>query len=302
MNICRAPQSADEFAQYYQLRWQVLRQPWGQSLGSEQDNIEDQSIHRMVIDEQGQVLAVGRLDKNGQHQAQIRYMGVDDKYKGQGLGQQIVQALELQAQIIGVKHIQLNARADARGFYKKLGYIEQGFSHTLFDVIDHYKMSKTLNAHEKHQQIAVGDLQQTWHDTIPMSKAMGLEISFYDQHSLITHCDPQFNKNLHHTMFAGSIYTLATLTGWGWVYLALNEAQLEGDIVLAEGNIQYKAPIKGVAYASVVSKAVSGASKEQFQARLLNGKNARVQLTANVYCGEKIAAIFTGSYAVISAS
>lgn len=100
-------------------------------------------------------------------------------------------------------------------------------------------------------------------------------------------------------MFAGSIYTLATLTGWGWVYLALQEAQqthvnLGGDIVLAEANIRYHSPIKGLAYGQVVKEDVSG----QFD-NLLKGKTARINLIANVYCGDKVAATFKGSYFIL---
>jgi len=78
MNTLRSPQSADEFAQYYQLRWQILRKPWQQVLGSEQDERELQSIHRMIIDEAGKVLAVGRLEQCSPNQGQIRYMAVCD--------------------------------------------------------------------------------------------------------------------------------------------------------------------------------------------------------------------------------
>ena len=118
----------------------------------------------------------------------------------------------------------------------------------------------------------------------------------------MTYCDIDFNQNLHHTMFAGSIYTLATLTGWGWVYLQLqaqqqNTANLRGDIVLAEANIKYHAPIKGLSYGQVVQQNVSG----QFD-NLLTGKKARIALVAHVYCGEKIAATFTASYVVLPRS
>jgi len=35
MNTLRSSKNAEEFAQYYQLRWQILRKPWQQALGSE---------------------------------------------------------------------------------------------------------------------------------------------------------------------------------------------------------------------------------------------------------------------------
>jgi thioesterase domain-containing protein len=299
MNTLCSPKTVDELTRYYQLRWQILRKPWGQKQGSEQDKLEQQAIHKMVINEQGEVLAVGRLEKIDKCQGKIRFMAVCEKNQGQGLGQQIIAALEQQASQLGMQEITLNARENAIGFYQKLGYKKIQFSHTLFDDIKHYTMVKKLSMHPLHKIELAQSLQDIWHTTIPLSKAMELQISYYDGEKLMTYCDADFNQNLHHTMFAGSIYTLATLTGWGWVYLALQAKQkehnnLRGDIVLAEANIKYHAPIKGLAYGQVIQKDVSG----QFD-KLLEGKAARIKLVAHVYCGEKIAATFQANYAVL---
>lgn len=296
MNVCRSPKNALEFEQYYQLRWQILRKPWEQPLGSERDGLEQESLHRMIIDVNENVLAVGRLEKSSQFSGQIRFMAVSTKVQGQGLGQQIISELEYQAQKLGITEITLNAREDAVGFYRKLGYNLQDFSHLLFDKIKHFTMSKTLSHADNHHRQASTALQNIWHETIPLSKAMNIKISYFDGAELITHCDGDFNKNLHNTMFAGSIYTLATLSGWGWVHLQLQQQQLKGDIVLAKADIKYHAPIAGIGYAKVVAKSVSG----DFT-RLIRGKNARINLTVHLYSGENIAATFTGSYAVLAA-
>lgn len=296
MNVCRSPKNALEFEQYYQLRWQILRKPWEQPLGSERDGLEQESLHRMIIDVNENVLAVGRLEKSSQFSGQIRFMAVSTKVQGQGLGQQIISELEYQAQKLGITEITLNAREDAVGFYRKLGYSLQDFSHLLFDKIKHFTMSKTLSHADNHHRQASTALQNVWHETIPLSKAMNIKISYFDGAELITHCDGDFNKNLHNTMFAGSIYTLATLSGWGWVHLQLQQQQLKGDIVLAKADIKYHAPIAGIGYAKVVAKSVSG----DFT-RLIRGKNARINLTVHLYSGENIAATFTGSYAVLAA-
>ena len=302
MNTLCSPSTTDELTQYYQLRWQILRKPWGQQQGSERDEYEKQAIHKMVINEEGEVLAVGRLEKTNTYKGQIRFMAVSDKAQGQGLGQQVLNALEQKASQLGLKEITLNAREDAIGFYQKLGYKKEKFSHTLFDEIKHYTMIKPLSIHPLHQVEMAQALQEIWHNTIPLSKAMALQISYYDGKKLMTYCDADFNQNLHHTMFAGSIYTLATLTGWGWVYLALQAKQkeqgnLRGDIVLAEANIKYHSPIKGLAYGQVVQDRVSGEYDN-----LLQGKKVRINLVAHVYCGEKIAATFQASYVVLPKS
>jgi len=299
MYTLRAPITATEFSQYYHLRWDILRKPWQQALGSEQDTQEKYAIHRMIVDEQDNVVAVGRLDKSTEQQGQIRFMAVDDDAQGKGLGKKIINALEKKAKQVGLNDVFLNARENSVGFYQKLGYELQGYSHTLYGVVKHYRMIKKLTELSQHKEIEAQALQKIWHKTIPLSKAMNLQISYYDGTKLITNCDTDFNQNLHHTMFAGSIYTLATLTGWGWAYLALKERQqvntnFDGDIVLAEANIRYHSPIKGLAYGQVVEADVLG----QFD-NLLQGKNAHITIIAHIYCGENIAATFKGKYFIL---
>ena len=145
MYTIKAPATAAEFVQYYHLRWKILRKPWQQALGTEQDAQESGSIHRMITDEQGNVVAVGRLEKSTSHQGQIRFMAVDDNMQGQGLGQKIINDLEQKASQLGMSEIMLNARESAIGFYQKLGYETEGYSHTLFNDVKHYRMIKHLN-------------------------------------------------------------------------------------------------------------------------------------------------------------
>jgi thioesterase domain-containing protein len=54
---------------------------------------------------------------------------------------------------------------------------------------------------------------------------------------------PPANINIHGTAFAGSIYSISTLAAWGLTYHSLQIAGIKADIVLAEGNIQYRRPI-----------------------------------------------------------
>ncbi len=294
---CIAPQTKAQFLQYYQLRWQVLRAPWQQEQGSEKDELEDQSIHRMLVNENQQALGVGRLHFTEQNHAQIRYMAVCDKSQGLGLGQKLVEALEYEAIKRGAITISLNAREQATNFYQRLGYQLHEFSHLLYDEIKHFVMCKELQLIEKNENNITKKLQETWYQTIPLSKAMNIAITYYDGTQLLIHCDPRFNKNLHNTMFAGSIYTLATLTGWGWVYLQLLKDDCQGDIVLADANIKYKAPIKGVVSARTSIELVEGS-----QNKTQSNKKLRFTVTVEVCSGDKVAALFTGHYVVLPKS
>ncbi|MFT6918727.1 MAG: thioesterase domain-containing protein [Cognaticolwellia sp.] len=295
MYKCRAPKNQAELAQYYQLRWQALRQPSQQPMGSEKDDLEAQSYHRVIVDDTDNIVGVGRLHNASQAQAQIRYMAISDPVRCQGLGKLLISELERIAAEVGVKTIALNARFNAISFYQRLGYSDEGYSHTLFGNVKHNKMIKSIAKSDSHLAELADNLQQLWHQTIPLSKAMNINICYFDQQTLRANCESNFNKNLHNTMFAGSIYTLATLTGWAWVYLALQAQALQADIVLAEGNIRYISPLLGVAYAQTSLNRVTGSLEP-----LLDGKNARFNIEVDVCCGDKVVALFTGTYVAMA--
>ena len=139
------PTTSEEFKKYYNLRYEILRKPWGQSPGSERDEGEETSIHRMLIDEStGKALAVGKLQLNSKDEAQIRYMAVLHDFQGQGLGSQILSSLEDVARRNGNKWIILSARENALKFYKNNGYQIVKKTHLLFGEIQHWLMRKEL--------------------------------------------------------------------------------------------------------------------------------------------------------------
>lgn len=141
--VVREPQSAEEWKQYYHLRWHVLRRPWGQPEGSEKDAQEDATWHRAVFLE-GLLVGVSRLQLNSPVEGQIRYMAIADDQQGKGFGRLLVAALEEIARDRGAKYIRLDARENARGFYLSLGYEVVGDSYLLFGEIQHYLMQKNL--------------------------------------------------------------------------------------------------------------------------------------------------------------
>jgi len=294
MNVCRAPNNEQELKEYYQLRWQVLCQPWFQPKASEQDEHELLANHRIIINENDHIVGVGRLHKTDQYHAQICYMAVSPNEQGEGLGKKLLLSLEQEAKKQGVKKIVLNASEVTLGFYRHLGYQQGEFSHVLYNDVKYFRMSKMLVSSNKYNADAVQNLQDTWHRTIPASKAMGIDITHYDGTTLVATCDLMFNKNLHNTMFAGSIYTLATLTGWGFVHMQLVEKQLQGSIVLADANIRYHSPLKGSAHATTDQTLCHG------EIRILStGKKAKLKVRVNVYCGDIITATFSGLYFII---
>ncbi len=141
----KQPETPEEIEQYFELRWRMLRAPWGEAEGSEVDDIEDQCFHIMVMNNE-HVLGVGRLQFNSADEAQIRYMAVEKKHERNGIGRLIVNALEQEAISKSINTVMLDAREPAVGFYQKLGYRIEEKSYVLFDEIQHYRMTKQLTA------------------------------------------------------------------------------------------------------------------------------------------------------------
>lgn len=137
------PKSTAEFEKYFELRWKILRAPWGQPKGSEQDAKEDNSYHIMAL-HNDIVVGVARLEFTQQHSAQLRYMAVNESSRNTGIGSKILMHMEKYAKHNNAHKLILNARENALGFYEKLGYKVTEKSYVLFDSIQHYRMMKDL--------------------------------------------------------------------------------------------------------------------------------------------------------------
>lgn len=289
------PATEAQWQGYYQLRYQVLRAPWEQPPGSERDALEAQSHHRMIVNAAGDILAVGRLHLVDAETAQVRYMAVAENARGSGLGAKLLHALEQQAVAIGARRVVLNARDSAVAFYEKSGYQPGAAQPALFG-IPHWQMSKALYLPGSigQRQSWVQELTQTWHQAIPLSEFMQLQVHSFDGHQLQCQAPLAPNKNPHHTMFAGSIYSMATLTGWGMVYLQLKALGLAGDIVLADANIRYLAPVKQQPAASVDLLQISGDLTP-----LARGQKVRQQLKVQILDGGNRVGEFEGRFVVL---
>lgn len=140
----KPPVTDKEWQDYYQLRWEVLRKPWGQPPGSERDSLEHDSYHLLAENKEYGVVAVGRLHKRDLVTAQIRYMAVADSHQRRGIGGLILAALENQAKLWDITTIELNARDSHQAFYEKHGYLALGTGPTLFEIITHTRMQKRI--------------------------------------------------------------------------------------------------------------------------------------------------------------
>jgi N-acetylglutamate synthase-like GNAT family acetyltransferase len=139
------PESPEELSKYFTLRFEILRKPWNQPSSSTKDEWEDQSIHVLMLDENNEAIACGRLQINSKTEGQIRSMAVRTELQGKGLGKKIIQYIEKRALELKLKKIILDARINAVKFYEGRGYKVIGESYLLFGIIPHFKMEKVIS-------------------------------------------------------------------------------------------------------------------------------------------------------------
>ncbi|MGF1725863.1 YiiD C-terminal domain-containing protein [Photobacterium nomapromontoriensis] len=287
------PKTADELARYYDFRWRMLREPWHMPVGSERDAYDDMSCHRMIVSDSDDTIAIGRLYMTPDNDGQIRYMAVHPAHRHQGMGAIVLMALESLARQDGAKRLVCNAREDAIPFYLRGGFTSQGELSEEKGPVRHQQMLKhldPLNEVVRHPEWCQ-QLQALWQAQIPISEKMGIKISQYTGYRFEVSALINANLNPSESMFAGSIFTMATLAGWGFIWMLLKERKLGAEIVLADSHIRYLSPVKERPRAIVTVEDLQGDVE-----RLAKHRKGRAVVKVHVFSGETLAASFNGTY------
>jgi predicted GNAT family N-acyltransferase len=139
----RIPRTKEEWEDYYDLRYRILRAPLNQPIGSEKNEGDETGIH-FALYENGDLKAIARLDEMDMDTAQVRFVAVEGNEQGRGYGKLIMYAVEREAYEKLYRKMVLHARDYAVNFYLKLDYKIIEPSYKLFDVLQHFKMEKEL--------------------------------------------------------------------------------------------------------------------------------------------------------------
>ena len=233
----------------------------------------------VALDNEDNIIAAGQLfhcqEGKGGCDAQIELV-VKPQFRQLGIGRELVKRLISQANEIKLQRLV--------GHGDPLFWLSLGFK----------QIAK--NDFVLLLASAVRALEHTWHQGIPMTEFMGLTIAEVTEQSVETHCQMSSCINVHHTMFAGAIYSQAVLTGWGLIHFALQRLGLSGSIVLAEGNVRYRKPVSDNPR-GVVQQMI----EQSTLLPVLENKKVSIELTVEIY-GEKqhkAAATFVGRYVIL---
>jgi N-acetylglutamate synthase-like GNAT family acetyltransferase len=140
--VYRSPKSKEEFKEYFEFRWEMLRKPLGLEHGSEQDELENTTAHIAALNDE-KIIGTGRLQLETDNTARIRYMAVANAYQNQGIGSSILKQLEKIAKNKNVQTCWLYARENAIRFYLKNNYQMKGNANSALE-IKHFRMEKYL--------------------------------------------------------------------------------------------------------------------------------------------------------------
>ena len=117
--------TAADWPQVVALRPRVFVEEQGVPAEIEQDVHDATAVHALAEDDEGRVVATGRLlVRDGR--AVIGRMAVDAAARGRGYGAAVLAELHRQAVALGLTEVELHAQLPARGFYDRAGYTAVG--------------------------------------------------------------------------------------------------------------------------------------------------------------------------------
>jgi thioesterase domain-containing protein len=141
------------------------------------------------------------------------------------------------------------------------------------------------------------ELQNKITKAIPVSDAMQFSIAELSSGSILVQAPLAPNVNIHGTGFAGSIYSIAVLAGWGLSTHIMDLLDMDGELVVSKAEIKYRAPITG----TIECRAkVSESERKDFQHSFNDTGKGKLSLTIEI--GDARQAVLLGTFYAVSRS
>lgn len=145
MIVIKTPKTKEEFKEYYHLRYQVLREPWGQPKGTEKDDYEPISEHFMAVDDtKGEIVGVVKLFERAPGVGNFSHLAIAKNHQHQGIGRLLVKTVEEAARRHGYKTLGIQTRVTSTAFLEKQGYQIAGLPALHFGTVQMVWMEKKL--------------------------------------------------------------------------------------------------------------------------------------------------------------
>ena len=139
------------------------------------------------------------------------------------------------------------------------------------------------------------DLQNKIRSAMPISDAMQFSIEELGPLSIVVRAPLAPNVNIHGTGFAGSIYSIALLAGWGLSTHIMDQLGMDGELVIRRSEIKYRAPVTGPIECRAV---VSDAERREFRDSFYDTGKGRLSLTIEI--GDAPQAVLSGTFYAVA--
>ena len=132
---------------------------------------------------------------------------------------------------------------------------------------------------------------------IPITKAMGITVSFIDSNTVSLTSPLSPNINHKDTAFGGSLSSLAILSCWTLIHYKLDEITKNYNLVVQKSQINYHAPVNG----EFTSTCKLEDEKDwiRFKDSLLKFGKARITLQSEIWSNKRLSCTHTGVYVAI---
>lgn len=146
-----------------------------------------------------------------------------------------------------------------------------------------------------HNAALLAATESFLHEQIPITRAMGVKVTRYDENGLELTAPLAANHNHLGTAFGGSLSAVATLAGYALLWLLLEDRTVH--VVVREGHISYRHPVEGEIRA--VCRPPEPAQREAFQKTFRQAGKARLELGVTVEHAGQVCVEFTGVYVAL---
>ena len=131
----------------------------------------------------------------------------------------------------------------------------------------------------------------------PMAIAMQVTVDCYTGDEVVLGAPIAPNRNVHQTGFAGSLYSLGALAGWGLAHSWLDRTHPDAALLMGRGEIKYLKPVHREFTAT--SSVKDDRFRDTFLEAVSRGDRAELELEAWISSESKEAAIFKGHFIVL---
>jgi len=141
----------------------------------------------------------------------------------------------------------------------------------------------------------LSETEKFLHEKIPLTRAMGVRVESFADGQFVLVAPIEKNHNHLHTAFGGSLSALATLAGYGFLWLELRDPKVH--VVIKESAIRFRRPVHGDIRA--ICRQPDDAVLSSFKSDFARKGKARIALNVEIVEDEIAAVEFQGTFVAV---